>query len=172
MEGGAFKALVSDIAASGQRIPIVLHEGMILDGRNRYRACMEANVQPVTVAFTGGAPLAYVVSANLQRRHPDESQRGMVAVRLATLSDGQRSDRQGAPYPASPRPPAPGRRDGPLARDLATARCAVRRADRALKFGRADVAALQALVDEATGMLAEWRAEMLAATRSRTAAGR
>src|SRR4051794_29764361 len=35
-------------------------------------------------------PLAFVVSLNLKRRHLDESQRSMVAAKIAILKDGQR----------------------------------------------------------------------------------
>jgi len=96
LEGNEFETLVEDVKVNGLIVPIVMHEGKILDGRNRYRACMEAGVEPSTRDYDGNDPLSYVISLNLQRRHMNESQRAMVAARLATLKDGQRSDRQGA----------------------------------------------------------------------------
>ena len=39
IEGDEFAALVEDVRANGLLVPIVLHEGMILEGRNRLRAC-------------------------------------------------------------------------------------------------------------------------------------
>jgi N6-adenosine-specific RNA methylase IME4 len=91
IEGAEFDDLVADIKANGQREDIVLYEGKVLDGRNRYRACLAAGVLPRGVAFDRelhGDPLAFVISKNLRRRHLNESQRAMVAARLETHRHG------------------------------------------------------------------------------------
>jgi ParB-like chromosome segregation protein Spo0J len=63
--------LADDIRAHGLIDPIVLFEGMILDGRNRAAACERAGVEPRYVQFRGGREdaLILVVSHNLKRRH-------------------------------------------------------------------------------------------------------
>src|SRR5688500_20160434 len=49
MEGEAFERLVEDVRSNGVLDAIVLYEGKILDGRNRYRALTEINKgQPPT----------------------------------------------------------------------------------------------------------------------------
>jgi hypothetical protein len=86
-------ALADDIVKNGQRQNIVLHrDGSILDGVNRMRACEIAGREPRTSKWDGeeGQELAYVLSQNLKRRHLSESQRGMIASKLAPLSNGQR----------------------------------------------------------------------------------
>jgi hypothetical protein len=45
-------------------------------------------VEPKMVEYTGSDPLAFVISANLHRRHLDETQRGLVAGRLANMRRG------------------------------------------------------------------------------------
>ena len=84
------KALADDIAANGQRETIKIYEDKILDGRNRYAACVEAGVDPIIEHLTGDIdPIAYVVSLNLHRRHLNESQRAMVAAKIATMGEGR-----------------------------------------------------------------------------------
>jgi DNA methylase len=94
LEGPAFQELVDDIARpDGLREPIWLHQdGRILDGRNRYLACQKLGIDATTRVYEGDDPLSFVISSNLLRRHLDESQRAMVAARIAKLRDGQRAD--------------------------------------------------------------------------------
>ena len=92
LEGEAFDALVADIRANGLMEPITVYQDMVLDGRNRLRACTAAGVEPEFWEFNGDDPLAFVLSLNLHRRHLDESQRGMVAAKLRNMRKGARTD--------------------------------------------------------------------------------
>lgn len=80
LAGAEFDALRDDIKAHGLRAPIVLHQGMILDGGNRYRACIEAGVEPRFVAFEGDSIVAFVLSANLHRRHLSAGQQAAIVA--------------------------------------------------------------------------------------------
>jgi hypothetical protein len=85
-------ALADDIREHGLREPIVLLDGKILDGRNRHNACIAADIEPRFVEYAGDDPAAYVISVNLKRRHLKESQRAMVAARIANIRQGTRTD--------------------------------------------------------------------------------
>ena len=76
-----FKELKEDIKQNGLFDPIVLHEGKILDGRNRYNACEELKIKPKTTKFEGDDALTYVMSTNLKRRHLTDSQKAVVGRR-------------------------------------------------------------------------------------------
>ncbi len=114
IEGREFDELVADVKAQGLLERIVMYEGMILDGRNRYRAALAAGLLEANTDWTywqgkrqfvefayqspfsafseatvAAGPLAYVLSINLHRRHLDESQRAMVAARIANLPPGR-----------------------------------------------------------------------------------
>lgn len=80
--------LADDIVTFGQRMPIVLLDGKILDGRNRYAACRFADVEPVVEDYAGDDPLNFVLSHNLHRRHLTESQRAMVAAKIVDWENG------------------------------------------------------------------------------------
>jgi hypothetical protein len=88
IDGGELDELVADIRANGLQQAIVLFEGQILDGRNRYRACREAQIEPAFSEYHGTDPVGFVISLNLRRRHLDTGQRAMVAAKLATLPRG------------------------------------------------------------------------------------
>ena len=85
MSEAEFSSLKDDIQQFGQREPIWLFEGKVIDGRHRMRACVELSRQPQTRVYDGFDAVAFVVSLNLHRRHLSESQRGMVAAKLANM---------------------------------------------------------------------------------------
>jgi hypothetical protein len=89
IEGVEFDQLVDSIVENGLHDPIIIFEDKILDGRNRYRACLKANVEPRTETFTGNDPVAFVMNRNLHRRHLTTGQRAMALKKFATLRDGR-----------------------------------------------------------------------------------
>ena len=86
MSGDEFVSLKTDIRANGLLDPIWLLDGQILDGRNRFKACQEVGVKPVFRDYEGDNPTAFIISLNLKRRHLSESQRAMVAAKLANVT--------------------------------------------------------------------------------------
>ncbi|MFM0302882.1 ParB N-terminal domain-containing protein [Paraburkholderia sediminicola] len=80
ISGAEFEALKADIQIQGLRQPIVIHEGQILDGGNRYRACIEIGVEPATVEFAGDDPVSFVLSSNLHRRHLSAGQQAAIVA--------------------------------------------------------------------------------------------
>lgn len=93
--------LADDIKANGQREPITLHDGMILDGGNRYRACLIAGVKPQFKKFAGGNIVSYVLSANMHRRHLSPGQQAAIVSSAqdwakAHTHGGVRQPEQGA----------------------------------------------------------------------------
>ena len=90
MSEQAFGELRADIAQNGLRFPITLFDGMVLDGWHRYQACVQTGAEPSFVDFEGDEKAAarLVVSANVMRRHLDESQRGIIAARMAQVPHG------------------------------------------------------------------------------------
>lgn len=111
IEGREFDELVADIREHGLRERIVIHEGKILDGRNRYRAGIAAGIiEADAPAHNGigmqqwcqlylpgyeGDPLKWVLSKNLHRRHMSPSQLSMLAADLGKLPAGRPSEWRG-----------------------------------------------------------------------------
>jgi hypothetical protein len=103
LEGREHEELKADIKEHGLREPIWLHEGRIIDGRNRYRACRELSIKPATREWDGkGSLVAFVVSQNMRRRHLSTSQRALIAARLKPLFEAEARQRMLAGKAADP----------------------------------------------------------------------
>jgi hypothetical protein len=93
LDDAELDTLATDIREHGLIEPIIIHEDMILDGRNRYCACQKVGVDPAYRPFMGDDPFAFVVSANLHRRHLTIEQKRDLAAKVLqgnpALSDRQ-----------------------------------------------------------------------------------
>ncbi len=102
MEGDQWNKFVVDIRDNGQQEPIIVHNGKVIDGRNRLRACRWLKIEPKVRQYQGREEdiLQYVISLNLNRRHLTESQRAMIAAKLVTARNGgDRRSNQSANLP-------------------------------------------------------------------------
>jgi len=81
MDAEDFEKLKEDVSGFGLRHPIILYQGKILDGRHRYRACIELGIEPWFEDWQGGSSVVeFVLGENLHRRHLTQSQKGMVGA--------------------------------------------------------------------------------------------
>jgi hypothetical protein len=70
--------LAEDIRENGLLHPIVVDaDGVLIDGRNRLRACEIAGVEPTIELLNGHDAAAFIVSANLERRNLTKGQQAM-----------------------------------------------------------------------------------------------
>ena len=81
---------------------IIIFEGKILDGRNRFNACKEVGVKPRFREYKGEDPLAYVMSTNLKRRHLTESQKAIVGRRYKVYYSKFANESMVAGVPSEP----------------------------------------------------------------------
>lgn len=90
MTDDEFIHLKEDIRRHGLLQPVLTYQDKILDGRHRYRACLELGKAVKFEAFDGTSDeaLDHVVSLNIHRRHLNESQRAMIAAEIATMKHG------------------------------------------------------------------------------------
>jgi hypothetical protein len=91
--------LTDDIALHGLIHPVVTLDGQVLDGWHRYQACLHAEAKPITVEFDGPDPVAFVLGANIQRRHLTATQR---AAAIVLANAWKPSGKQGGGEAASP----------------------------------------------------------------------
>jgi hypothetical protein len=88
--------LAEDIKKNGLIHPIVIHDGAIVDGRNRYVACRIAGVKRETVAWTTAykgsmSLLDWIASENVRRRHLTRDQIAVIFAQLEGLKELEES---------------------------------------------------------------------------------
>jgi ParB-like chromosome segregation protein Spo0J len=91
------RALADDIKINGVIQPGTLFQGKILDGRNRYAATLIAGVEMDFCDCSESDqeyqdkfdPYAFVLSENLHRRQLQQSQRALIAAKMANLKNGE-----------------------------------------------------------------------------------
>jgi ParB-like nuclease domain len=87
MSEDELQELAADIRANGLNQPLVVAEIdgdlVLVDGRNRRAACELAKVEPEVRHLNGEDPNAYVLSANVHRRHMTKGQRAMAVAMIS-----------------------------------------------------------------------------------------
>jgi hypothetical protein len=98
LDGDDFESLKKDIDTNGVHVPIVLHDGRIVDGRNRYRACQELGKECPTTDWVGDEEslTAFVWSMNGERRHLSPSQKAMIAADMLPFLEAEAKERMKA----------------------------------------------------------------------------
>lgn len=89
-----YAALRDDIRDHGLRQPIITLDGEILDGRNRYDACVETGTRFEIKEFDGTDPLGFVLSLNLHRRHLSSGQQAAI---VSAAQDWSKAKKAGKP---------------------------------------------------------------------------
>jgi hypothetical protein len=69
---------------------------VVLDGRNRLRACLRMDVKPAWREFEGDSPAHFVVSLNLKRRNLTKSQAVACAVEMLPVFEAEAKARHQA----------------------------------------------------------------------------
>jgi len=83
MQEDEYNSLVESIQSMGLQNPIVLFDGMVIDGWHRYCACIDSGTQIKTINLDLSVnPQTYVIAQNKERRHLTKSQVALAAVKV------------------------------------------------------------------------------------------
>jgi hypothetical protein len=80
-------ALANDIAENGQLFPIILLNGKVIDGRNRYLACLSREIEPKTISLNPADHKSFIASANYFRKHWTTHERAHFAALMSIASE-------------------------------------------------------------------------------------
>jgi ParB-like chromosome segregation protein Spo0J len=105
IDGEDLAALCADIKERGLQQPIIVwHDGSLIDGRNRLIACYRTHQEVVLETYDGDEPVQFSLSANLHRRHLNQGQKAMVALKVEELFAAEAKKRQGQRTDLAPKP--------------------------------------------------------------------
>jgi len=95
MAADEYAALCTSIRAGFDPLhPVLLFDGMILDGRHRYQACVDEDVKPVFTEWTGDDPFDFVLREHLARRSwKSQEQKALVEGALVEQSAAWQAER-------------------------------------------------------------------------------
>jgi ParB-like chromosome segregation protein Spo0J len=70
LEGEEFEKFRDSIKSQGQQQPIIVQGDTLIDGRNRLRACLELELDPIVEEYRSTLPAGrYILVSNIRRRH-------------------------------------------------------------------------------------------------------
>ncbi|MDB6036105.1 MAG: hypothetical protein JWM16_6443 [Verrucomicrobiales bacterium] len=143
-DGQHFKDLVDSIKHFGQLDPVVVDGGVILDGRNRLRACEVAKVEPRIVSWSS-LPLRqvlsqaqWIVAKNIDRRHLTDDQRVSIAYDAdcwQLRQDAEKNQKAGVPLKAGEGEPK--RKNATAEKVAEKAKVSRHKAEQAIKLAKA-----------------------------------
>jgi hypothetical protein len=97
-----YAELVKSIKRHGQLQPVVLHQGVLLDGRHRLRACAELGLEPKLIQFAelrlSTAPGTWVLTVNARRRHLTDDQKLAIMANYNDWFKSQKSKLKPLPH--------------------------------------------------------------------------
>lgn len=88
--------LAADIKSHGLQQPCVRQGDVLLDGRNRLAACKIAGVDAKFVEYEGDSPVAFIIGANLKRRHLDKGQKIALGLEIEPYFAAEAKNRMNA----------------------------------------------------------------------------
>lgn len=92
-----YAVLLNSIKKKGQKIPIWVYQGKIIDGRNRYKACQELGIKPKIQEWDGdGSLVEFIMALNLERRDLSLIEKIEVAKKAKPLLAEEAAKRQKA----------------------------------------------------------------------------
>jgi ParB-like chromosome segregation protein Spo0J len=93
MSDAEYTQLLDSITDIGVQNPITLHEGMVLDGWNRYRACEELGYVCPERIYDGEDPVRFVRAQNKHRRHLSLGAWALIEVALSAWRPSGRPEK-------------------------------------------------------------------------------
>jgi site-specific DNA-methyltransferase (adenine-specific) len=94
LETVELRELADDIETNGLQQPITMQGDVLLDGRNRLAACKLVDVEPRSQQYKGDSPVAFIIGANLKRRHLNMGQKVALGLEVEPYFAAEAKRRQ------------------------------------------------------------------------------